>query len=48
MTGRSGHQPSPPPGDVPPVQARGPGLAVPAGRADSMDLHAQHPVPARI
>ena len=35
-------------GDVLPVQARGPGLAVPAGRAGIMDLHAQHPVPARI
>ena len=32
-------------GGVLPVQAGGPGQAVQAGRADVMDLHAQHPVP---
>jgi hypothetical protein len=34
--------------DVLPAQGRGPGLAVPAGQPGIMDLHAQHPVPARI
>ena len=47
MTGRSATA-VPAAGDVLPVQARGPGLAVPAGRVGIMDLHAQYPVPARI